>query len=472
MKFNSVEFLVFFAIAFVLIWRTSKSLKLNNWILLIASYVFYGWWDYRFLFLMFASSLVDFTVGHYIPRTQNKKLLMGISLGVNLGLLMFFKYFNFFIESVQQAFSSIGFESNIYVLQIILPVGISFYTFQTLSYSLDVYKGKIKPETDFIAFLSYVSFFPQLVAGPIERAASFLPQFKKARVFNYAQAAEGMRLFLYGFFKKMVIADNIGIRVDAIFVDPASQSSATLLTGMLLFFVQLYTDFSAYTDIARGIAKILGFELMKNFKTPLFSRSIPEFWTRWHISLTTWFRDYLFIWLAGIYRKSTLWRITSTIILFVVIGLWHGASFTFILFGLLMGSYYIPRILARKNKTIRDTLNFINSNAVMSKLAMVFTYVLLCITGVLFRSPDMSSAIIYYNAMFSNGSVSINTFTLEAIPMAVLFLTYEWNMKHKEHPFDVSGFHPWIRRTLYVCMLLAILLYGYFGKEPFYYFQF
>jgi len=471
-KFNSVEFLVFLAVAFFLLWRTNKPLKLNNWIFLIASYVFYGWWDYRFLFLMFLSSIIDFLVGYYMPAIKKKKLLMGLSLGVNLGLLMFFKYFNFFIESTQEALNAIGLNASLSTLQIILPVGISFYTFQTLSYSLDVYKGKIKPEKDLVAFLCYVSFFPQLVAGPIERAASFLPQFTRNRVFNYDQARDGMRLILYGFFKKMVIADKIGLRVDAIFVDPTSHSSATLLTGMLLFFVQLYTDFSAYTDIARGVAKILGFELMKNFRTPLFSRSIPEFWTKWHISLTTWFRDYLFIWLAGIYRKSTLWRILSTIILFVVIGLWHGASFTFVLFGLLMGSYYIPRILARKNKTIRDSLNFINNHPVVSKLAMVFTYVLLCITGILFRSPDMTCAVTYYKAMLMNGSFSVTEYSLEIIPLAVGFLVYEWNMKDKNHPFDISGFTPWIRRTLYVLMILAILLYGYFGKEPFYYFQF
>jgi alginate O-acetyltransferase complex protein AlgI len=472
MKFNSVEFLVFFVAAFVLLWRTSKSLSLNNWILLIASYIFYGWWDYRFLFLMFISSLVDFAVGYYIPKSKHKKLLIAASLVVNLGLLMFFKYFNFFIESTQDALNAIGFASNLHVLQIILPVGISFYTFQTLSYSLDVYKGRIKSEHNFISFLNYVSFFPQLVAGPIERASSFLPQFRKARVFNYSQAVDGLRLFLYGFFKKMVLADNIGLRVDAIYANPENYSTASLIAGCMLFFVQLYADFSAYTDIARGVAKILGFELIKNFKTPLFSKSIPEFWARWHISLTTWFRDYLFIWLAGLNRNSTVWRIIATIILFLVIGFWHGANYTFILFGLLMGLYFIPRILARKNKPIREALNFLNTNIVASKFAMLFTYILLSLTGVLFRSPNISHAWNYYGLMFQSNTSALDGFTLEILPMTVLFLVYEWFMQHKDHPFDVSDFAPWLRRTLYVFMILAILLYGYFGKEPFYYFQF
>ncbi len=472
MKFNSVEFLVFFVIAFLLLWRTSKSLKINNIILLVASYVFYGWWDYRFLFLMFISSVVDFAVGHYLPTSKHKKLLMGFSLAVNLGLLGFFKYFNFFIESTSAFLENFGFNSNMQVLNIILPVGISFYTFQTLSYSLDVYKGKIKPEKNFISFLNYVSFFPQLVAGPIERAATFLPQFRKERVFDYHQAILGMRLFLYGFFKKMVIADNIALRVDTIYANPEEHGSLALFVGTSLFFVQLYTDFSAYTDIARGIAKILGFELMRNFKTPLFSRSIPEFWARWHISLTTWFRDYFFIWFAGINKISTLWRIFATVTLFFIIGLWHGANYTFVIFGILNGLYFIPRILARKNKKLRDFLSFLNNHKVASKFAMVFTFCLLVVSGPFFRSPTIENAMLYYQSFFANASFYVNEYILEIVPLAAGFLIYEWHMQHKSHPFDVSSFPIYVRRTLYVCMILGILVYGYFGKDPFYYFQF
>ncbi len=472
MKFNSVEFFIFLVIAFALLWRFSKSLKTNNIILLVASYIFYGWWDYRFLFLMFFSSLVDYLVGLYLPRVKNKKALVGLSLVVNLGLLMFFKYFNFFIASAQDLLNTVGFESEFSALNIILPVGISFYTFQTLSYSLDIYKGKLKPQTDFIAFLNYVSFFPQLVAGPIERAKVFLPQFQKVRVFSYEQTVLGMRLLLFGMFKKMVVADNIGLRVDAIYADPSNYSGFELLIGLSLFFVQLYTDFSAYTDIARGVSKMLGFELMRNFRTPLFSKSIPEFWTRWHISLTTWFRDYLFLWLAGLNKNSTTWRILATIILFLIIGFWHGADYTFIIFGILNGVYFIPRILSRKNKSIRKTLGYINSNPTMGFIAMGLNFWLLSFTGVLFRANNMEHASLYYSSLLNSPFGGAGSYFLNILPLAFGFMLFEWINKEKSHPFDLETYPTWLRRTLYVLLILSIFLFGYFGKEPFYYFQF
>ncbi len=472
MKFNSVEFFVFLIISFALLWRYSKSLKTNNIILLVASYVFYGWWDYRFLFLMFFSSLVDYLVGLYLPKVKNKKALVGLSLVVNLGLLMFFKYFNFFIASAQDLVNSFGYASEFSALNIILPVGISFYTFQTLSYSLDIYKGKLKPQKDFIAFLNYVSFFPQLVAGPIERAKTFLPQFQRVRVFDYNQVALGMRLLLYGMFKKMVIADNIGLRVDAIFASPSSYSAIELFVGMNLFFVQLYADFSAYTDIARGVAKMLGFELMRNFRTPFFSTSVPEFWSRWHISLTTWFRDYLFLWLAGLNKSSNLWRIAATIILFFIIGFWHGADYTFAIFGILNGIYFIPRILSRRRKSLRKALGFINTNPIVSKFAMVGTFTLFSVTGVLFRANNMEHAVLYYNTLFESPLHGISAYSLNIIPLALAFIAFEWFNKEKSHPFDLETYPAWLRRSLYVLMILAVFLFGYFGKEPFYYFQF
>jgi len=472
MKFNSVEFFIFLVIAFGLLWRFSKSLKVNNIILLVASYVFYGWWDYRFLFLMFFSSLVDYLVGLYLPRVKNKKALVGLSISVNLGLLMFFKYFNFFIASAQDLLNSVGYESEFSALNIILPVGISFYTFQTLSYSLDVYKGKLKPQKDFIAFLNYVSFFPQLVAGPIERAKAFLPQFQKARVFQYDQAVLGMRLLLYGMFKKMVVADNISLRVDAIFGNPSGYSGLELFLGMTLFFIQLYADFSAYTDIARGVSKMLGFELMRNFRTPLFSKSVPEFWTRWHISLTTWFRDYLFLWLAGLNKKSTLWRISATVILFFIIGFWHGADYTFAIFGILNGLYFIPRILSRKSKSLRKTLGFINTNPVASKFAMVGTYLLISVTGVLFRANNIEDASLFYHSLLNQPLAGVSNFIVNIIPLSFGFMLFEWINQHKSHPFDLENYPTWLRRLMYFLLVLAIFLFGYFGKEPFYYFQF
>lgn len=472
MRFNSVEFLVFLSIIFFLLWGSIRFKRINKLILLSASYLFYGWWDYRFLFLMFISSLVDFLVGYYIPKSNHKKVLIGISITVNIGLLMFFKYFNFFIEATADLISLIGLKPHYSTLSIILPVGISFYTFQTLSYSLDIYKGKIKPEKNFINFLNFVSFFPQLVAGPIERAATFLPQFNSKREFNYQQSVEGMRLLLYGFFKKMVIADNVSLRVDLIFSQPENYSSVELFFGGILFFIQLYTDFSGYTDIARGCAKLLGFDLMRNFKVPQFSTSIPEMWSKWHISLTTWFRDYFFIWLAGLNRKSTLWRILATIILFVVIGFWHGANYTFLIFGFLNGIYFIPKILSRNNKGLRKFFSFVNNHIVYSKLAMLFTFLLSSTTVIFFRSQNITKAGEYFSKMFSLDSITLSQFTIDILPLCIGFFIFEWIMKEKSHPFDIENFNPIVRKVLYVGMSISILLFGYFGEDPFYYFQF
>ena len=472
MEFNSIEFLSFLAFLFFLLWGLKDHAKVYNVILLIASYTFYGLWDYRFLFLIFASSVVDFVIGYYIPQSKYKKLLITTSLALNLGLLMFFKYFNFFIETTNDFLQALGFENSYHTLSIILPVGISFYTFQTLSYSLDIYKGKIKPTKDFLVFLNFVSFFPQLVAGPIERAARFLPQFTEKKKFNIEEATIGMRLLLYGLFKKIVIADNAAIRIDPVFANPEGYTSTELSLAAFYFSIQLYTDFSAYTDIARGVGKLLGFRLMENFKNPLFSQSVPEFWSRWHISLTTWFRDYLFIWLAGLNRKSTVWRIIATIILFVVIGFWHGANYTFIVFGFLNGLYFIPKILSGNYKWLRDSLNYIKQHTVWGYVIIVANLGLLTLTGIIFRSATLSSAGLYFERLFFASSYTSSTFMVEFLPAGLAFLAFEWVMRKKSHPFDISSFHPMFRRSLYVLLIITTLLYGYFGTEPFYYFQF
>ena len=472
MKFNSVEFFIFLFFVFGILWRFSKSLKISNIILLVVSYIFYGWWDYRFLFLMFFSSLVDFLVGYYFPTSRHRRLLMGISLVANLGTLMFFKYYNFFLTSAHDLLHQFGYQGGFSAFNIILPVGISFYTFQTLSYSLDVFKGKLKPQKDFIAFLNFVSFFPQLVAGPIERAKTFLPQFLSPRVFSYPQAVIGMRLLLYGIFKKMVVADNIGLRVDAIFAHPSQHTGLELSLGLCLFAVQLYSDFSAYTDIARGVAKMLGFELIENFKTPLFAKSIPEFWSRWHILLTTWFRDYLFIWLAGLHKKSISWRIIATILLFFIIGLWHGANYTFALFGIIHGLYFIPRILAKKSKILRNSLSFLNTHPIASNLSILGNFILLSLTGVLFRSSSTTNAYEYLTSLFLHPFYGVNAFILGIVPLVFGFMLFEFLNQNKSHPFDLETYPTWLRRSLYIILILSVFLFGYFGSEPFYYFQF
>ena len=299
MLFNSIDFAVFLPIVFFLYWIIgSKNIKTQNLLLFVVSYVFYGWWDWRFLSLIFFSTLVDYSIGSGLKTNTNqsqRKILLWVSILVNLGFLGFFKYYNFFLDNFISAFTFFGGSFTASSLQIILPVGISFYTFQTLSYSIDVYKRKLEPTRDFIAFGAFVSFFPQLVAGPIERATNLLPQFYKKRRFNYSNAVNGLKQILWGFFKKVVIADNCAEFANQIFNNSADYSGSSLLVGALFFTFQIYGDFSGYSDIAIGTSRLFGFNLMKNFAFPYFSRDIAEFWRRWHISLSTWFRDYLYI---------------------------------------------------------------------------------------------------------------------------------------------------------------------------------
>jgi len=350
MLFNSIDFAVFLPIVFVLYWFVAnKDLKLQNFLILAVSYIFYGWWDWRFLSLILFSTIVDYFVGHYLHKQEGankRKLLLWTSIFVNLGFLGFFKYYNFFLDNFVQAFSFFGNTLNTNSLNIILPVGISFYTFQTLSYSIDIYRKKLKPTNDFVAFAAFVSFFPQLVAGPIERATNLLPQFKKQRHFDYINAVNGLKQILWGLFKKVVIADNCAVFVNIIFESPDDFSGSTLLLGAVFFAFQIYGDFSGYSDIAIGTSKLFGFKLMQNFAFPYFSRDIAEFWRRWHISLSTWFRDYLYIPLGGS-RGSTLKQIRNVFIIFLVSGFWHGANWTFILWGFLNALYFLPLLLTK-----------------------------------------------------------------------------------------------------------------------------
>jgi D-alanyl-lipoteichoic acid acyltransferase DltB (MBOAT superfamily) len=326
MIFNSIDFAVFLPIVFFLYWFvTNKNLKLQNLLIVLASYTFYGWWDWRFLSLMLFSTLIDYSIGRGLLKQEGitkRKILLWSSIIVNLGLLGFFKYYNFFIENFVEAFTFFGLEISASSLNIILPVGISFYTFQTLSYSIDIYRRKLEPTKDFIAFAAFVSFFPQLVAGPIERATNLLPQFYKKRKFDLVSASDGLRQILWGLFKKVVIADNCAEIANIIFNNSGDYSGGTLLLGAVFFTFQIYGDFSGYSDIAIGTSRLFGFNLMQNFKFPYFSRDIAEFWRRWHISLSTWFRDYLYIPLGGS-RGGTFMKVRNTFIIFIVSGFWH-----------------------------------------------------------------------------------------------------------------------------------------------------
>lgn len=376
MLFNSIDFAVFLPVVFILYWFvTNKNLKLQNFLIVVASYLFYGWWDWRFLSLILFSTLVDYAVGRKL-KTENKdskrKTLLWISIIVNLGFLGFFKYYNFFLDNFITAFSFFGAEIKANSLNIILPVGISFYTFQTMSYTIDVYRRKLEPTKNFIAFSAFVSFFPQLVAGPIERASNLLPQFYKKRTFNYSNAVKGMRQILWGLFKKVVIADNCAEYANLIFNNSPDYSGVTLVLGAIFFTFQIYGDFSGYSDIAIGTSRLFGFELKQNFAFPYFSRDIAEFWRRWHISLSTWFRDYLYIPLGGS-RGGTWFKIRNTFVIFIVSGFWHGANWTFIVWGIMKTQKMLLQtsswIIYQKERMCLNTI-FVSVISVISQMAL------------------------------------------------------------------------------------------------------
>jgi len=482
MLFNSIDFAIFFPIVFFIYWFLSaKHLKWQNFVLLVASYLFYGWWDWRFLLLILFSSLIDFTIGKKLGKTAHEKtryLLLYTSLLVNLGLLFFFKYYHFFVDNFVAAFVLFGTPLDAARLNIILPIGISFYTFQTLSYTIDVFRRKLQPTNDLISFLAFVSFFPQLVAGPIERATNLLPQFYKKRQFSYEKATDGMRQILWGLLKKMVIADNCAIFVNEIFGNADNHSGGTLLIGAVLFAFQIYGDFSGYSDIAIGTAKILGFDLMKNFANPYFSRDIAEFWRRWHISLSTWFRDYLYIPLGGS-RGSINLKIRNTFIIFLVSGFWHGANWTFIVWGGLNALYFLPLLLSKKN---RVHLNVVAQSKYLPSLREVFnmliTFSITVIAWIFFRADNLSHAFAIISTIFS---YSLFQFTVPAVrpeaivilPILVLFFLIEWFGRELDHTLKlIEGIPTKIGRlSVYYCLAMALFLFS--GKEQeFIYFQF
>lgn len=406
MLFNSIEFLLFLSIVFIIYWFfLSKNLQLQNAFLFISSYIFYGWWDYRFLLLILFSTILDYFIGLFIYKSHNsnnKKIYLSLSLIANLGLLGFFKYYNFFVSSFYNAFSNFGFEINIITLNIILPVGISFYTFQTLSYTIDVYRNKLTPTNDFIAFAAFVSFFPQLVAGPIERASNLLPQILSKRSFDLNQSLSGLRLILWGFLKKIAIADSLAPSVNEIFLNYSNYGFGVLILGAVFFSFQIYCDFSGYTDIARGLSKLLGIELMINFNFPYFSRSVSEFWRRWHISLSTWFRDYLYIPLGGS-KEGQLKGLRNVFIIFLVSGFWHGANWTFIFWGLIHACLFIPSFLQKNNRRFLDNVkkSKIFFPNLKDSILIIKTYLLVTIAWVFFRAESLTHAFSYLAHIFS-----------------------------------------------------------------------
>ncbi|MCP4178038.1 MAG: MBOAT family protein [bacterium] len=480
MLFNSVDFAIFLPIVFILYWFvTNKYLRIQNLFLLIVSYFFYGWWDWRFLFLIAFSSLVDYFVGIGLGNTNNKKYrnaLLLTSIIVNIGFLGFFKYFNFFTDNFVRAFEFIGQPiTDPALLSIILPVGISFYTFQTLSYSIDVYNRKLEPTKDVIAFLAFVSFFPQLVAGPIERAKNLLPQFYYKRVFEYDKAVDGMRQILWGLFKKIVIADSCAIPANDIFANYTTYSGSTLVLGVLFFAIQIYCDFSGYSDIAIGTSRLFGINLMRNFAFPYFSRDIAEFWRRWHISLSTWFRDYVYFPLGGS-RVGTLKCIRNIFVIFIVSGFWHGANWTFIAWGALNALFFLPLMLLKKNRANTDIIaegKLIPSLKEISQMVITFCFTLFA--WVFFRSESVYDAIKYISGIFSMSLFSLpENRPWHAFILVFIFFMIEWIQRSKQHAleFDVKTISTVIRWGIYYAVIISIMFFGQFNENQFIYFQF
>jgi D-alanyl-lipoteichoic acid acyltransferase DltB (MBOAT superfamily) len=478
MLFNSLAFAAFFPTVFLLYWVIpSRGWKVRNLLLLAASYFFYGLWDWRFLGLLLFSSSLDFALGLAIERAKDsfsRKAWLAVGLVTNLGLLGFFKYFNFFADSFADFLRIFGVQAHPFTLYVVLPVGISFYTFQSLSYTLDVYRGQIKASTKYFSFLTYVAFFPQLVAGPIERASHLLPQFQGARKFSYPQAVEGMRLVLWGLFKKMVVSDLLAGYADATFDDPANANGVAALFGILCFAFRIYGDFSGYTDIARGTAKLLGFELMLNFNRPYFASGLRDFWTRWHISLSTWFREYLYLPLGG-NRKGTFRWIFNILLTFVVSGFWHGANWTFLVWGFLHGAGYLVEFAWTKSTNLRAP----------RWVAVPLTFATVCVAWVFFRAASVFDALVML-AQSLRAFLTVGEWGEQLAPFVphpakalagglavVLMLAAEALMMRQGMAQRWQQVPQAVRWLSYLGLAALILLFGEFGEpQRFIYFQF
>ena len=474
MLFNSLEFALFLPVVWLLYWYgVGGSVRAQNLLIVAASYVFYGWWDWRFLSLIFISSLADWIIGRRLavaeaPRAR--RLLLGASLAVNLGFLGFFKYFNFFAESFAELVEAFGLRADPVTLQVVLPVGISFYTFQTLSYTIDIYRRQIEPTRDAVAFFAFVSFFPQLVAGPIELASQLLPQFLAPRVFDEALARDGLRLMLWGLFKKVVVADTCARLVDQAFADPGAMRASELWVGAFLFAVQIYGDFSGYSDIARGVARLFGFELMVNFAMPYFARDIGEFWRRWHISLSTWFRDYGYIPLGG--SRVDRWRQARNVRATCVgSGLWHGAAWTFVIWGFLHGLYYLVQwaFVGRPPRgAVVAAGRLLPTPGEAVRVAATFLAVL--VAWVFFRAQSLADATEYLRLMLA-GEGGLPRQGITVLALAVGFLGVEWLQRERRHVLDLPALGRPLRWSVYAGLCVWIL--SFFGAErTFIYFQF
>lgn len=480
MIFNSFNYLLFLSIVFLFFWLiNSKNIKSRNLLLLVASYFFYSCWDVRFLSLLIFSTLLDFYFGkkiHGATLIKQKKRWLITSILINFLVLGFFKYYNFFASSFVIFLSGFGVHSSPKLLDVILPIGISFYTFHGLSYVFDIYKNKIQPEQSIINYSLFVSFFPLLVAGPIERASHLLPQLRSEKKFQYEQASKGLRQILWGLFKKIVIADNCALFVDQIYEFETNPSGISLLFASMLFAFQIYGDFSGYSDIALGTARLFGVELIKNFSFPYFSRDIAEFWRKWHISLTTWFRDYLYIPLGGS-RLGIKRSVLNVFVIFIISGFWHGANWTFLFWGALNAVYFLPLMLLKKNRNHTDLIadySFFPSIKEISQVLL--TFFLVAISWVFFRAKTISIAFKILKSIFLFENFTVYSLILpqkRTVILIIFMLFIEWIYRKQNFAFENMSKikHPLLR---YIIYFLLIFMLFYFGAEQkqFIYFQF
>ncbi|SEP54891.1 MBOAT family O-acyltransferase [Flavobacterium urocaniciphilum] len=478
MLFNSINFAIFLPIVFLLYWFVTKNnLKFQNILLLVASYYFYACWDFRFLFLLIFSTLLDYYSGIKIENSsseKNRKFWFWLSIGINLGFLGVFKYYNFFVDSIKDVVFLFGHKIDLWTIKVILPVGISFYTFHGLSYVIDIYKKRIPVETNFINYATFVCYFPLLVAGPIERATHLLPQIKKKRTFNYAQAVDGLRQILWGLFKKIVIADNCAEYANLIFNNSDDYSGSTLIMGALFFTFQIYGDFSGYSDIALGTSRLFGMELLKNFNFPYFSRDIAEFWRRWHISLSSWFKDYLYIPLGGSVGGLKL-KIRNTFIIFLVSGFWHGANWTFIVWGALNALYFLPLLLSNTNRNYMKIVAY-DSNLPSFKelVSIIITFSLTVFAWIFFRANSLTHAITYIKDIFTSKLIALPevrpTFV---IVLVAIFILIEWIGRRNNYALEkmFTEKSVFVRWSFYFVLLFAIFIFST-KEQEFIYFQF
>lgn len=476
MLFNSFEFLLFLPIVFCLYWFVFKPIHWQNFLIVIASYIFYGWWDWRFLILIAFTSICSFCCGLLIEKSRTSqdgrgKLYAIGNIVVNILVLGVFKYYNFFVESLVFAFGCIGISLHPMTFNIILPVGISFYTFQALSYTIDVYKGKLEATRDVISFFAFISFFPQLVAGPIERALNLLPQFQNNRQFDYSMAVDGTKQILWGLFKKMVIADNCADIVDKVWLDYSQHSSLMLVIAAVLFSFQIYGDFSGYSDIAIGTGKLFGIRLMRNFNLPYFSRSVAEFWKRWHISLNTWFVDYVYIPLGG--SREGKWKtFRNTFAIFFLSGLWHGANWTYVMWGVYHAVLFLPMVLIGKRQKFTDVVAQKSRLPSLREFRQIMTTFILATFGwIIFRANNISEFAGYVSSIFTNISIQDGISEVKPLFLIAFLLMVEWVNRRREHTFAFHINKMWLRWCVYIVVALLCLTQA--GKQvQFIYFQF